>query len=80
MYKRQVFKDGSVIIVERKGAIKMYNPATGLIEYIAQKKVHTVHEDGLLGVALDPQYELNNYIYLFYSPPITCLLYTSRCV
>ena len=66
-----VFKDGSVIIVERKGAIKMYNPATGLIEYIAQKKVHTVHEDGLLGVALDPQYELNNYIYLFYSPPIT---------
>jgi cytochrome c len=27
------------------------------------------HEDGLLGLALDPNYDQNNWIYLYYSPP-----------
>ncbi|MEP7266272.1 MAG: ThuA domain-containing protein [Saprospiraceae bacterium] len=65
-----VMNDGSVLLIERKGNIKLYNPATGLIEYIAHKNVHHEHEDGLLGVALDPDFDQNQYIYLFYSPPI----------
>ncbi|MEP7323496.1 MAG: ThuA domain-containing protein, partial [Saprospiraceae bacterium] len=63
-----IMKDGSVIIAERKGNIKIYNPQTGLIEYVAHKSVHNKYEDGLLGITLDPDYENNNYIYLFYSP------------
>lgn len=61
-------KDGSVLIAERKGNLKLYNPNTGLIEYVASMPVHSKFEDGLLGMALDPDYENNHYLYLFYSP------------
>lgn len=63
-----IMKDGSVLIAERKGNIKLYNPQTGLMEYVAHKPVHHKYEDGLLGLVLDPNYEDNHYIYLFYSP------------
>lgn len=63
-----IMKDGSVLIAERKGNIKMYNPNTGLIEYVASMPVHTKYEDGLLGLVLDPDYGDNHFIYLFYSP------------
>lgn len=63
-----IFKDGGVLIAERKGNLKLYNPNTGLIEYLAKKSVHNKYEDGLLGLAIDPNYEENNFIYLFYSP------------
>lgn len=65
-----IMPDNSVIIVERRGTIKLYNPGTGLVEYIHKMNVHTVHEDGLLGVALDPNYAENKYIYFYYSPNI----------
>jgi len=63
-----VMSDGSVLIAERKGNIKLYNPNTGLIEYVASMPVHNKYEDGLLGLALDPDYDNNHFIYLFYSP------------
>lgn len=66
-----------VLFVERKGAVKIYDPAVGKTKIIAQIPVSTKYkfkdngraeaEDGLLGVALDPQYEKNNWIYLYYS-------------
>ena len=63
-----IMKDGSVIIAERKGNIKLYNPQTSLVEYVAHKEVHHKYEDGLLGLVLDPNYEDNHFLYLFYSP------------
>jgi cytochrome c len=60
--------DGRVVIVERKGGVKMYVPSTGKIEHISSIPVFSGLEDGLLGVALDPQYEKNNFIYFYYSP------------
>lgn len=63
-----IMQDGSVLIAERKGNIKLYNPSTGLIEYITSMPVHTKYEDGLLGIVLDPAYETNHYVYMFYSP------------
>lgn len=63
-----IMQDGSVLIAERKGNIKLYNPSTGLIEYITRMPVHTKYEDGLLGIVLDPAYETNHYVYMFYSP------------
>ncbi len=66
-----------VLFVERKGAVKIYNPELQQTKTIAQIPVSTKYkfkdngraeaEDGLLGVALDPQYEKNNWIYLYYS-------------
>ncbi|HYG39577.1 MAG TPA: PQQ-dependent sugar dehydrogenase [Cytophagales bacterium] len=65
-----VFKDGRVLFLERRGAIKMYHPATKKTSVIATFDVSITgnYEDGMLGVALDPDYEQNNWIYIMYSP------------
>ena len=63
-----IFSDGRIIFVERKGAIKIHYPSKQATKTIATIPVHRQHEDGLLGIALDPNYDKNNWIYLFYSP------------
>ena len=63
-----IFSDGRIIFIERKGAIKIHYPAEQATKTIATIPVHHQHEDGLLGIALDPDYDKNNWIYLFYSP------------
>lgn len=60
--------EGKVIIIERKGAIKLYSPQTKNARQIATMPVYFGQEDGLLGVALDPQYSSNHYVYFYYSP------------
>ncbi len=62
--------DGSILFIERRGAIKHFNPNTGLVSTAYKMHVHTEHEDGLLGLAIDPNWELNHWIYLYYSPDI----------
>ena len=60
--------DGKVIFIERRGAIKIFDPATGLVSIACKLPVHSVHEDGLMGLAIDPDYAENHWIYLYYSP------------
>lgn len=66
----EVMKDGRVLFIERNGKVKLYNPAEKQTKVLADLDVHTTgnYEDGLLGLALDPLFEVNNYIYLYYSP------------
>jgi cytochrome c len=63
-----VLPDGKVVFTERKGAVKMYLPEDGSMKKIAQLDVHTKFEDGLMGIARDPDYYYNNWIYMYYSP------------
>lgn len=63
-----LFPDGKIILIERRGAIKIFDPATGLINIAYKLPVHSEHEDGLMGLALDPNWENNHWIYLYYSP------------
>jgi cytochrome c len=63
-----ITNEGNIVFVERKGAIKMYLPAENRVKQIASLPVHTGHEDGLIGITLDPQYEKNNFVYFYYSP------------
>ncbi len=63
-----IFSDGRILVVERKGGIKLYDPKVDLLFTITKFPVHTKFEDGLLGLAIDPDYENNNFIYLCYSP------------
>ncbi len=65
------FDDGRLIFVERRGAVKLFTPNQEGTKLIAQMNVHNEHEDGLLGIAIDPNYNNNKWIYLFYSPPGT---------
>ena len=65
----EVFKDGKVLFTERKGALKLYDPKTDTVKLVAQLNVETKFEDGLMGLALDPDYYHNHWIYLYYSKP-----------
>ncbi|MEZ4824821.1 MAG: ThuA domain-containing protein [Bacteroidia bacterium] len=65
-----VLPDGKVLMVERKGALKIFDPAADSMRTIVEMPVHKLHEDGLLGIAVDPNYSENHWIYLFYSPDV----------
>ena len=73
-----VLPDLRVLYVQRKGAVRIYDPKEGKTKTIATIPVSTKYkfqdggqaeaEDGLLGVSLDPNYATNNWIYFYYSP------------
>lgn len=65
-----VFKDGRVLYLERRGEVKLYDPAQKKTKTIATFDVSITgnYEDGMLGVALDPDFQKNNWIYINYSP------------
>ncbi|UTA69650.1 ThuA domain-containing protein [Emticicia sp. 21SJ11W-3] len=66
-----VLPNGKVIFVERKGAVKVWNPATKKVKVAGQMPVYTKFEYGLMGVGADPDYEKNHWIYLYYTPDET---------
>lgn len=55
-----------VVVAERKGAVRYFNNATKEVSTIAQFNVFSGIEDGLLGVAADPDFKNNNWIYFYY--------------
>ena len=64
----QVADDHSVFIIERKGALKKYDPVSKSVIEIAKFSVFTENEQGLIGLALDPDFSTNHWIYLQYAP------------
>lgn len=61
--------NGKIFYAERKGNLKMYDPKKGKSKVVAKFDVYTQHEYGLMGLNLDPNYEKNHWVYVFYSPP-----------
>jgi cytochrome c len=64
----QVANDHSVYIIERKGALKRFDPQTKTVKQIASFAVFTGNEQGMIGLALDPKFDENHWIYLQYAP------------
>jgi len=60
--------DGRLMFIERFGEVTIYNPETGLVKPAGMFDVYTEYEDGLIGLAIDPGFEKNNWIYFDYSP------------
>ena len=60
--------DGRVFFIERDGSVKVWDPATERTTMAAFIPVTSKIEDGLLGLALDPNFATNNWLYLYYSP------------
>lgn len=58
-----------ILFIERRGAIKKYSFEDRMTNKIAQLDVFYGNEDGLIGLAVDPNFEKNNWIYLFYTAP-----------
>ncbi|WP_238432485.1 ThuA domain-containing protein [Micromonospora tarensis] len=63
-----VAPDGRVFYVERGGQVKIFKPSTNSTVTAGTLSVYTGGEDGLTGMALDPNFASNGYIYLYHSP------------
>ncbi|HBQ61607.1 MAG TPA: hypothetical protein DD671_18860, partial [Balneolaceae bacterium] len=63
-----VLPNRDVLYIEREGVVKYRNNESGIIETAAELDVESGREDGLLGIVLDPDFESNSWLYLFYSP------------
>ncbi len=61
--------DGRIIWIERAGKIYVYNPETEQIQLSQHLDINYFSENGLIGLAVDPNYENNKFIYLHYSAP-----------
>ncbi len=64
-----IAKDGIIYYIERCGHLNSYNPNTNKKKRITTLKVRYLAEDGLMGLALDPNFINNNFIYLYYGNP-----------
>ncbi len=62
--------DRGIVYIERRGAIKLYEYETERVKVLDSIDVFYKNEDGLLGLAVDPNFTQNNWIYFFYSPNI----------
>src|SRR5688572_19436093 len=69
-----VLPDERVLFTERRGYVSLYTPATKSVRRIFTIPVSnkyndsTQGEDGLLGIAADPGFATNGWIYMYYSP------------
>ena len=61
--------DGTIFLIELAGRIKTIDPATGAQRLIGELNVTTEQENGLIGLALAPDFADSGWIYLQYSPP-----------
>ncbi len=55
-----------IIVIERKGGVRYFDNTTKEVSQLAQFNVFSGIEDGLLGVAADPGFATNNWIYFYY--------------
>lgn len=61
--------DRRILFIERRGDIHLFDPREDSSRVINTLPVDFNLEDGLLGMALDPNFAENQWIYLLYSPP-----------
>ncbi|MFH5801947.1 malectin domain-containing carbohydrate-binding protein [Haladaptatus sp. CMAA 1911] len=79
--KLDVAPDGRVFFTQRgqnfdrypdnptgTGKVRVYNPDSGETTTALEKDVHTGVEEGAQGIAFDPEFEQNGWIYFFYDP------------
>ena len=64
-----ILPDSRIIFIERKGAVKLYDPNADTITVINTFNVGTKFEDGMMGITTDPDFEKNNWLYIYYAHP-----------
>ncbi|MFE9764194.1 carbohydrate-binding protein [Streptomyces sp. NPDC005808] len=65
-----VLPDRSVLHTARDGTIR-YTDAAGNTKQAAKLDVYTHDEEGLQGIAADPGFATNRYVYVYYSPKLS---------
>ena len=72
---------GRVLIIERKGVLKVFDPSTNQVKVVAHIPVNTKYttkegavseaEEGLVGLVVHPKFAENHWIYMYYADPST---------
>jgi len=57
--------DERMIFTERPGRVSIFDGKT--VDIVGNIPVSEVSESGLLGIAVDPEFEENNYVYVYYT-------------
>lgn len=69
-----IMKDGRILFIQRRGKVLLHDQETretkevGNLSVFHRRANGSNVEEGLVGLALDPQYETNHWIYLYYAP------------
>jgi len=61
--------DGRILVCEQTGAVRVIKDGTLLPDPFLTVNVHSSGERGLLGIAIDPDFETNGYVYVYYTVP-----------
>jgi cytochrome c len=64
----EVLPDGRIYFIERSGPLKLFDPAGGRVELVGRVPSVRYGEVGLMGLKLDPAFENNRQLYLFFCP------------
>lgn len=75
----EVLSDGRILYVERYGTVKLWSPDTKTSTIVGKREVEArsnsstkadkgAWEAGLLGLATDPGFSTNQFVYIYYSP------------
>jgi glucose/arabinose dehydrogenase len=65
-----VLPDLRVLHTARTGQVRIHDPRTGLNTIAANVPVYQHDEEGLQGIAIDPDFSRNHWVYLYYSPKL----------
>ncbi len=63
-----ILPDNKIIHTARNGEVRLTDPATGITKVVNKIDVYANSEDGLQGIAIDPNFADNGWVYLVYSP------------
>lgn len=63
-----VLPDRRVLHTARSGEVRIHEPSTGRNVLAAKVPVYLHDEEGVQGVAIDPDFNHNKWVYLYYSP------------
>src|ERR1044071_8606908 len=61
--------DGRIFVCSQTGALRVIKNGVLLATPVVTLSVDSLGERGLLGIAFDPHFTLNHYIYLYYTVP-----------
>jgi len=80
-----ILPNSDVLITQRRGELMLYSNDRRTVKQVGYLDVYyktntpgVNSEEGVLGIAADPNFKTNNYIYIFYSPADTSVNRLSR--
>jgi cytochrome c len=83
-----VVPGGDLFVIEREGRVLRVRPSTGGMFEVGRFEVSglrsndpdskVAREEGMLGIAVDPNFERNQWLYIYYSDPVKTLNRLSR--